>query len=256
MSCSIARQPGASTPVAVILAGGLGTRLRALHPDCPKPMVPVLGRPFLHYLVEYLSVSGIHEIVISTGYKGDQIEAYFEAAKTSARITCVREPLPFGTGGAVAFVLSQVTIGDWFLVLNGDSLVRFSLPAMTETANRGMDGVLVGVRTSDPRRYGHVAVDANGRLRGFHEKSQNRSGSLVSAGMYFLHRSLFPVEGRVRPSSLETEWIPGWLKRGKQIAVVKSDGPFIDIGTPESLAAAASFVEECGLLPTLGSIAP
>jgi D-glycero-alpha-D-manno-heptose 1-phosphate guanylyltransferase len=99
-------------------------------------------------------------------------------------------------------------------------------------------------------------VDASGRLRGFREKSADSSAALVSTGTYLLHRSLFRVEGSRLRSSLEAEWIPWWLSGGKQIAVIESDGPFIDIGTPESLAEAACFVRECGLFPAMEPAGP
>jgi NDP-sugar pyrophosphorylase family protein len=239
-------------PVAIILAGGLGTRLRGLHPECPKPMVPVLGRPFLHHVVDYLAAMDLGRIVISTGYKGDQIEAYFSSTAAWQRITCVREPSALGTGGAVAFILSRITVGDWFLVLNGDSIADFSLSAMLEKTGPEVDAVLAGVRVPDGRRFGSLALDSKGFLSGFQEKTRDASEALINAGIYLMRRSLFPPEPEIRASSLESEWLPRWLSEGKRMSVIESAGCFIDIGTPESLAEAGGFLKKSGMFPSRG----
>ncbi len=236
-------------PPAIILAGGFGTRLRVVHPSIPKPMVPVLGRPFLHHLVDHLSSLGIREIIISTGYKGGQIEEYFARVKTCAGISCIREPAALGTGGAIAFALSRIADGDRFFVANGDSIAAFDSTAMLKQMTSEVDAVIAAVRVPDGSRYGNLEISAEGYLKRFSEKSDGHSSSLINAGIYLLRRALFPPGDENRASSLETEWLPGWIAEKKRIAVLESAGPFLDIGTPESLNAAASFLRQRSFLP-------
>lgn len=237
-----------SCPPAVILAGGFGTRLQAVYPDIPKPMIPVLGRPFLHHLVDYLFLLGVPEIFISTGYKGNQIAEYFAHTEVCARISCIREPIALGTGGAIAFAFSQIKQGNRFLVMNGDSLASLNLNAMLEHMQPDVDAVLAAVSVPEGSRFGTLSTTADRYLNNFCEKTDSPEGSLINAGMYLLRRSLFPPGAECRSSSLEKEWFPSWIALGKRIAVIESPGPFLDIGTPESLNAASSFLQQASFL--------
>lgn len=238
-------------PLAIVLAGGLGTRLRSIYPDCAKTMVPVLGRPFIEYVVRQLAGQGIGDIIISTGYKGDQIESYFRSVAVPTQLRCVREETQLGTGGALAFVLSKVASSEWILAANGDSLVSFSLCRMMKRARSCADAVLIGVHVPEANRFGSLTLDAHGMLAGFHEKAQRSSPGLINGGIYLLKRSLLPAAPPRKPESLESDYLPRWLQQGARIAVLQSHDPFIDIGTPESLAEAARFVEGSGLLPAM-----
>jgi len=237
---------------AIILAGGLGTRLRAIHPECPKPMVPVSGRPFIEYLVRYLIEQGIARIVISTGYLSEQIEAHFRNVSFQVPIRCVRETAALGTGGALINVLSTMSLEQWVLAANGDSIAAFDLREMMARARAGVDGVILGVETEEAERYGGLSMDADGLLTAFREKDKSDSSALINGGIYLLRRDLMPRETPSRPVSLEEQCIPEWLRLGKRIAVVRGTGPFIDIGTPESLSGAAQFIARSGLFPMLG----
>jgi D-glycero-alpha-D-manno-heptose 1-phosphate guanylyltransferase len=214
-------------------------------------MVPVLGKPFLEYIVRQLAGQGIEDIIISTGYKGDQIESYFRSVAVPARLRCIREEMPLGTGGALAFVLSHVASSEWILAANGDSLASFSLHQMISRAQSGADAVLIGVHVPAANRFGSLTLDANGMLAGFHEKVQRSSSGLINGGIYLLKRSLFPATPPREPESLESDYLPKWLRQGARIAVLQSHDPFIDIGTPESLAQAERFVECSGLVPAM-----
>jgi D-glycero-alpha-D-manno-heptose 1-phosphate guanylyltransferase len=228
---------------AVILAGGFGTRLRSVLSDLPKPMAPVLGRPFLEWVVRYLTAQGILKIRISTGYLGEKIAAHFDRQPVDGvDVTCVAEPEPLGTaGGFLHAVGAGPQKPSAWLVLNGDSLAFASIEAMAVLLNRtGAEGVLLGVKMNDASRYGTLSVDADGGVAGFEEK---RSGAgLINAGVYMFRDRLlgrFPVQ---RSLSFETAVFPELLGANIPLKVLETSGPFLDIGIPESLASAEGFI--------------
>jgi D-glycero-alpha-D-manno-heptose 1-phosphate guanylyltransferase len=225
---------------AIILAGGQGTRLKSFLPGCPKPLIPINGRPFLEFLVDHLLDQGIEQIFLATGYRGDQIAEAF-AARSS--IHCVCEQVVLGTGGAVANVALQAGLYGRFLVLNGDSFTPFKVAELSAAVERGAEAAMLGTRVADARRYGSLSLDAHRFLKGFREKSPEASDAVVNAGVYLLHHGLLPTVRPVRPASIELDYFPRWLRRGTRIAVVESVAPFIDVGTPESLLQAGRFFE-------------
>lgn len=226
---------------AVVLVGGRGTRIQAVHPDVPKPMIPVLGRPFLHWLTAVLAFNGITRFVYSTGYRGDQIESWARDASFSSLIRLVRhESAPLGTGGGLLNCLDLC--GEWTLVVNGDGLC---LAGMAELlAIREMPGVmggLIGVRVDDSARYGSLDVGADGRLIAFREKVPGRG--IVNGGVYLFRTAALAALELSGPQSLEHDVIPALLSKGARLQVVGVDtAPFIDIGTPETLRDAEAFL--------------
>jgi D-glycero-alpha-D-manno-heptose 1-phosphate guanylyltransferase len=215
-------------------------------------MIPVKGRPFLEYVVEYLGSQGVARVILSTGYKGDQIEAHFTGTRWRDRILCVREAEPLGTGGAVANAFHAGDLRGWTLVANGDSITRFDLAEMVSRAQGGADAVMLGVRVKDAGRFGTLAVGKDGFLSGYAEKKPGGGDATINAGIYLMQPALFPKQGGIRPASIELDCLPRWLREGRRIAVVESGGPFIDMGTPESLDRAAGFIETCGLFTSTG----
>lgn len=224
---------------AVILAGGKGTRIAGLFPGIPKPMIPVAGQPFLHWVVRWLDQRGIGDILISIGHLAGAIEQWAAGKPHGLALRTVAETEPLGTGGAVVSCLESC--GDWVLVLNGDSLVEVDLAAMVGRVLRdGLDGGVVGVRVDDASRYGSLAVGADGRLTGFAEK---RAGAgLINAGVYLFRADLLRRFPTGRALSMETDIMPALLAGGAALAVEESHGPFLDIGTPESVVLAEDFV--------------
>lgn len=225
---------------AVVLAGGRGTRIAHLVPDLPKPLVPVAGKPFLEWLTLFLMRHGLKRFVYSTGYKAEQIEAWTrDVALPDVTMQTVAEPAALGTGGAMFGCLDRC--GDWFLALNGDSLAIFDLTQLTAFAGGDVDCVIAGLPVADASRYGSLDVDANGRLLGFREKQPG--AGLINAGFYlFRKEALLPF---VRPGqvSLETEVLPAMIAAGLRVNVLNiGKVDFIDIGTPETLAAADAFI--------------
>lgn len=225
---------------ALVLAGGRGTRIAHLVPDMPKPLVPIAGRPFLEWLTLYLMRHGLKKFVYSTGYRADQIDAWARSREwPGVTLETVAETSALGTGGAVFGCLDRC--GEWFVALNGDTLAIFDLDLLTRFAGTDVDAVIAGLPVEDTARYGALDVGADGNLLGFREKQPGRG--VINAGFYlFRKQALLPFvrEGQV---SLETEVLPAMIARGNRVMVADiGHADFIDIGTPETLAAADEFV--------------
>jgi D-glycero-alpha-D-manno-heptose 1-phosphate guanylyltransferase len=231
---------------AVILAGGLGTRLRAVLPDRPKPMAPVEGRPFVEWVARWLAAAGVRSATVSTGYLGDMIARHFTASPVSGlAVDCVREERPLGTAGGFLHAArgSGRRPAGW-LVLNGDSLALADLGALAaQLEGCAAEGALVACRVADAGRYGRLEAGPDGRLRRFAEKSDGDEGpGLINAGVYLLRHALLDRFPDREPLSFEHDVFPAWLASGIAIAVSRSDAPFLDIGTAASLAQADAFI--------------
>jgi D-glycero-alpha-D-manno-heptose 1-phosphate guanylyltransferase len=134
----------------------------------------------------------------------------------------------------------------WIIVANGDSLTPFNLNSMLAQVRNGLDGAIIGVHASDSERFGSLISDGSGILTGFREKEQSAVPCFVNGGVYLLKSSLFKNATPEKPGSLESEYFPKWLSEGIRIRVLKTQNPFIDIGTPESLSQAAYFLRNSG----------
>jgi NDP-sugar pyrophosphorylase family protein len=227
---------------AVVLAGGRGTRIAGLYPDIPKPLVPVCGEPFVHWVTHWLVQQGVSDIVYSVGYRAEQIAAWAQGAHTTwdARLRCVTEDQPLGTGGGVIQCLELCA--DHVLVVNGDSLTPVALAPLISRADRpGTDGALLGVRMNDAARYGTLSLDADGRLVKFAEK---RAGAgVINAGVYLLSRSLLEPFAKGQRLSMEEEILPKLIADGAHLSCeIAENAPFLDIGTPQSVVQAEEFV--------------
>jgi NDP-sugar pyrophosphorylase family protein len=231
--------------VAVILAGGLGTRIQHLLPNLPKPMAPVLGRPCLEWLVRYLAGQGIRRIMISTGYLSAAIERHFAPGPVNGvKVRCFAEPRPLGTGGGFlnAVNASGEEATGW-LVLNGDTFALAELTqamSVLEVGNRA--GAIYARAVSDTSRYGSLVTDASGNLVRFEEKRPGEG--LISTGVYLFRDELVRTFPSRLPLSLEREVFPALTSAGALIKVLPMDTPFLDIGTPATLPAADPFIRE------------
>lgn len=217
---------------ALILAGGLGTRLRGVLTDIPKPMAPVAGRPFLEHLVFQLRGSGVTEIVLSTGHLANVIRDHFgDGSALGVSIAYSHEEQPLGTGGAIKLAEDHLT-SPAFLVLNGDSFLDLDiarLVEMHEARSARVTMALASVR--DRTRYGAVEVDEKSEVRRFVEKGGDSSSDLINAGIYVLDRSVLgAIDDSGAPVSLEKEVFPTFIGNG--FFGCASDGFFIDIGIP------------------------
>jgi NDP-sugar pyrophosphorylase family protein len=221
---------------AVLLVGGLGTRLRPVINSVPKPLAQIGGTPFLDLLLEQLRSQGFSDIVMCTGHMSEQIEMQFGSGQSKGmRIEYSREASPMGTGGAVKLAEMLLAETNEFLVMNGDSFIEVNLHQLIDfhRAHGGIATLTVS-RVKDSARYGTVQIDGR-RVTGFLEKTGVREPGTVNAGVYVFDRSLlsFIPEGA---SSLEKNVFPEIL--GKGVFAMEQPGMFIDIGTPEDFALA------------------
>lgn len=224
---------------AVILAGGLGTRLYPVLADRPKALAEVRGRPFLAYLLDQLASADARHVVLCTGHMGEQLRAAFGDSYDGLKLVYSEEPSPRGTAGALRLALPLVR-SDPVLAMNGDSFLDLDLNAFWAWhCARNATATVALARVSDPARYGQVSVDAGGVVLSFREKRGESSPGWINAGMYLIARSLLrtiPANGAV---SLESEMFPAWIGRG--LYGYQSDGRFLDIGTPHAYAQAEQF---------------
>jgi D-glycero-alpha-D-manno-heptose 1-phosphate guanylyltransferase len=227
---------------AVLLVGGMGTRLQSILPSMPKALAPVGKVPFLQLLVLQLRSQGIRRVVMCTGHRADQIEEEFgDGHKWDLAIEYSKESGPLGTAGALKFAERYLLKARDFLVMNGDSFLEFDfLELLRFHRERGalMSMAVRGV--PDAARYGTVQVDTRNRVAGFCEKSGSHVAGLVNGGVYLFHRTILEHLSE-RPSSLEQDVFPLLLARG--IFALEQHGMFIDIGTPEDYARAQALYE-------------
>ena len=226
---------------AVILAGGLGTRLRSVVSDRPKVLAAVRGRPFLTFLLDRLVEGGLRHVVLCTGYLGGQVQAEFGDSYGDLRLVYSEEPSPLGTAGALRLALPLFE-SDPVLVMNGDSFCDVDLGAFFDWhVAHGAHGTLALVKAPDEaQRYGQVQTDGDGRVISFNEKTGQGDGTWINAGVYMLGVPLIseiPTDGAV---SLERDVFPAWAGRG--LYGYQLQGGFLDVGTPETYAAAEKFL--------------
>lgn len=215
---------------AIILAGGLGTRLRSVVPDLPKPMAPIGNRPFLSYIFDYLHKQGVSRVILSTGYKHEVIEAYFGNQYKDISIYYSIENQPLGTGGAIKQAL-DLTCENEVFILNGDTFFHVNLKQLANhhrKLNSDLTLTLKPMENFD--RYGVVITSGN-RVVQFEEKKYVEKGN-INGGVYLAHRSLFNNVNLPDKFSFETDFMEKYLQRFSFNAFL-SEGYFIDIGIPE-----------------------
>jgi len=217
---------------AVLLVGGLGTRLRSVVPSTPKPLAAVGERPFLELLVRQLRHQDICQLVMCTGYRAQEIEQDLGNGHSwDVTIEYSREPQPLGTAGAVKFAEPFLSEVSDFLVMNGDSFMEMDFRQLVQFHRKsGGIATMAVFRTRNEMRYGTVQVRPDGVVNGFAEKTNADPNGLINAGVYvFNRRALEHIpEG---PSSLERDVFPKLLPQG--VYALEQQGVFIDIGTPE-----------------------
>ncbi len=220
----------------IILAGGLGTRLRSVVSDRPKPLATVGGRPFLEILFDQIEASGGREVVLATGYMGDAIESRFGRVRGSLRLEYARENQPLGTGGAARLAIERID-NDRMIMLNGDSFIDINLCDFSAKSKvQGYELMISVTDVNDSSGMGTIEIDLEGRIISFREKEGVRRPGRVNAGAYVVSRSLIETIPRERFVSLERECFPEWISRGA--GVYRTNSPLVDVGVPESFAAA------------------
>ncbi|MGH8632714.1 MAG: sugar phosphate nucleotidyltransferase [Burkholderiales bacterium] len=225
---------------AIVLAGGLGTRLRAAVPDLPKPMAPVGGRPFLERLLDYWFAQGVTHFILSTGYRHEMLAAHFGTSFHGAAVLHVVEDRPLGTGGGLLLASGSLKATGPFLVLNGDTFFEVALNQLRDFhAARRAEATLCLFRSPQQGRYGGITLGEEGQIRSF---DVGEKGGLANGGVYLMDRSLLEG-GPWRPRSalsLEEDILPFALAAGKRVYGMECSGLFLDIGVPEDYARAAS----------------
>jgi len=223
----------------VILAGGLGTRLRSVVAHRPKVLAEVQGRPFLAYLLDQVVGAGVRYAVVCTGYLGAQVRAMFGDAYDSLDLAYCQEPEPLGTAGALRLALPLFK-SDPVLVMNGDSFCEVDLTALwVWHGAQAATATLLLATVPDTRRYGCVQVDEDGLVLRFDEKAQGSGPGWINAGVYLLSQRLVRAIAEREMVSLERQVFPAWIGRG--LYGYRNQGRFLDIGTPEAYAVAQRF---------------
>jgi NDP-sugar pyrophosphorylase family protein len=227
--------PNAATMKAVILAGGEGTRLRPLTLTTPKPVVPVVDRPFLRHQIDLLVRAGVTEIVFSLAYQPQHIEAVFgDGSAFGLAIRYAVEETPLGTGGAVKN--AEPLLDARTVVLNGDILTDLDLAGVIAAHERaGAAATLVLAPVPNPAAYGLVETDGSGRVGRFIEKPDPSqiTTNTINAGIYILETRILELMPQGVPHSIERAFFPALLARGDLVRAHVHRGYWIDIGTPE-----------------------
>jgi mannose-1-phosphate guanylyltransferase len=218
---------------AVVLVGGEGTRLRPLTETIPKPLIPLVDRPFLDHVLDHLAAHGVEEALLSSPYLEEVFASFLQDRHGGPRLTWITEPTPLGTAGAVANAARE--IGEAFLVLNGDILTDLDLSGVVALHREaGAIATIALALVEDARPYGLVTVSEEGRALEFREKPQHGIPGLVNAGTYVLEPEA--VRG-VRPGravSIEREVFPALIDSGAPVQGYVSQDYWRDLGTPES----------------------
>jgi mannose-1-phosphate guanylyltransferase len=220
---------------AVILVGGLGTRLRPLTINTPKAMVPVINTPFLEYVARYLSRHHVRHIVLALSYLPKPIEDHFgDGSRFDIRLDYVLEKTAMGTAGAVKN--TERFLDETFLVLNGDIFTDLDLTAMLNFHRRKKSKATIALTpVDDPTSYGLIETAAQGRVSRFLEKPSRDqvTTNMINAGTYILEPEVLSHIPPQTNFSFEHQLFPFLLDRGDPVYAFPSSGYWIDIGTPE-----------------------
>ncbi len=225
----------------LVLAGGLGTRLRAAVSDVPKPLAPVAGRPFLSYQLASWVGQGVTSLTFLLQHQAGLIEAFLQGQDAASRlhgcpVRTLTEPQPLGTGGAIAFAVRELQLTESFLVANADTWLGSAIGRVAAARAPAMAAIEVG----NTGRYGSVIV-AGDKVLAFTEKQSGACAGWINAGVYHLQASLF-TDWRGQPFSLESELLPMLSSAGRlDVALLQTQ--FIDIGVPEDYLRFCRWIE-------------
>jgi NDP-sugar pyrophosphorylase family protein len=231
-------------PAAVILAGGLGTRLRPAVADRPKALADILGRPFLAWQLDGLARQGIKRVAVCVHYLSAMIEERFPEGllRNGILLTYSREEQLLGTAGALRLALNAVPGEDPLLVLNGDTFCPFNLRAFLHAHQSNRAAItLLAAHVPDTSRYGAVEIDESMRVKAFHEKrpASNTPG-WISAGTYLISRCILEALPANRAYSIENDLFPHMID--DNMYAHRGETNFIDIGTPEGYSASEQYI--------------
>jgi mannose-1-phosphate guanylyltransferase len=218
---------------AVVLVGGMGTRMRPLTLSAPKPMLPTAGVPFLTHLLGRIRAAGVRHVVLGTSYRAEVFAEHFgDGSKLGLSLEYVVEDEPLGTGGGIRNVAAALSEPD-VLVFNGDVLSGLDPAEVVRThRDAGADVTLHLVRVPDPRAFGCVPTDSDGRVLEFLEKTDNPPTDQINAGCYVFRREVLDSIPEGRAVSVERETFPGLLASGARVQAHVDSTYWLDLGTP------------------------
>jgi mannose-1-phosphate guanylyltransferase len=218
---------------ALVLAGGEGTRLRPLTLTLPKPVIPLAGRPFLSFMLDWLHRHGVDDVLLSCGYRSHDVERVLGSEHRGMRLRYVVEDEPLGTAGPLRLAADEGVLEERVLVLNGDTLTDIDLTGeIAQHEATGAVATLALVPVDDTSSYGVVPTLDDGQVEAFLEKQPGPAPTnRINAGAYVLERSVVERVPAGRAVSIEREVFPELVGNG--LYGYLSDGYWIDIGTPE-----------------------
>ncbi|HEX9990074.1 MAG TPA: NDP-sugar synthase [Chloroflexia bacterium] len=221
---------------ALILAGGEGTRLRPLTANTPKPLIPLVNRPFLDHVLYLLRTHGINDVVLAMAYLSANFEqAYGDGSHLGMRLTYVHEDEPLGTGGAIKNAEAALDTDETFLVFNGDILTDLDLSDMLRLhRGSGSQCTISLTPVDDPSAYGVVDLDDTGRIQRFTEKPKREeaTSNWINAGTYILEPSTLDYIPEGQHYMVERGLFPTMLAEGKPLYGYRTGAYWMDIGTP------------------------
>jgi D-glycero-alpha-D-manno-heptose 1-phosphate guanylyltransferase len=219
---------------AIILAGGLGTRLQGVIGAYPKCMAAVNGKPFIEYLLTYLSQHGCKRVILSLGFKHEVVTEWLSAQKFSFETDHVIEYEPLGTGGGIKLALEAAREPE-VMVLNGDTLFDIDVKLLIQAHREAGAETTIALREMERfERYGVVHTDAHGLIQSFAEKRYTEQG-MINGGVYLIDRVAFLKRELPQKFSFEKDYLEKYVSEHKFYGRASSDY-FIDIGVPEDYA--------------------
>ena len=227
---------------AIILAGGMGTRLKSVVADRPKPLALIAGRPFLEWQLELLAAKGVGTCILAVGYLADQIQTHFGSEYRGMVIQYSVEASPLGTGGAFRQALDHVET-DSVIVMNGDTFLDYPLQELLAAVKHGADASIAVVTATDSSRYGTVLVDSAFSVTGFEEKGAMVRSQWINAGAYCINKSAFLKEGLTGAFSLESHYFQAKVK-ALNLKAIPVHSRFIDIGIPSDFMDAQTVIPD------------
>jgi NDP-sugar pyrophosphorylase family protein len=226
---------------AVVLAGGLGTRLRTVVADRSKVVAEVNGRPFLFYIFDQLADAGIRKVILCTGYLAENVRELLGDTYKTLSLTYSVEDKPLGTGGALRLALPLLD-SDPILVMNGDSYCDINLAKFAREHSSGSTKASLALTTvPDISRYGAVSINSDKKVCRFEEKGARTGAGLINAGIYLLAQDIISTMPHGESISLERDIFPGLIQDG--FHSFTCSGRFIDIGVPADYISAAAFFD-------------
>ena len=221
-------------PDVVILAGGLGKRLKSVTGGAQKVLAQINGKPFISVLIDYIAAQGATRFILCTGHDADGVEIALKNAHPSLSILFSREEEPLGTGGAIKKGSSLVQ-SPYFLAMNGDCFCVIDYKAMVAFHQAQKTKATIAVtKLKDARDYGTIEIDSGKNISAFKEKQPILQSAFINTGTYCLDRQVFSLVDTPQKFSIEYDFFPHMVNKGFRAFEVENK--FIDIGTPERYA--------------------